>query len=81
MRFDKFKQQILGRMKPEELLAKRDEVIKLFGTEESVRVGSILPFLIAWITVGKTLNSDLDEYAVWLWLGLRKLCTSSASLA
>ena len=70
MRFDKFRQQVLGQMKPEELLAKRDEVIRLFGAEESARVGSALPFITAWIVVGKALNGDLGEYAVWIWLGL-----------
>jgi hypothetical protein len=57
-------------MKPKDLLSRRDEVIKLFGVDESLRVGSAVPFLIAWITVGKALNRDLGEYAVWIWLGL-----------
>ena len=70
MHFDRFKRQILGSMNLDELLAKRDEVRKLFGVEESTRVSSTLPFLIAWLAVGKALNHDMGEGAVWAWLCL-----------
>jgi hypothetical protein len=70
MHFDKFKEQILGRMTPDELLAKRDEVLRIFAAEDSVRFWSVLPFLSAWMAVGKALDRDLGEYAVWIWLCL-----------
>ena len=70
MHFYRFKQKILGDMKLEELLAEREEARKLFGSEESARVGSALPLFIAWLAVGKALNRDIGEPAVWTWLCL-----------
>jgi hypothetical protein len=70
MSSDKFKQKLIAEMDPDEFLAKRNEVLRIFRAEESVRVSSALPFLVAWGSVGQVLNADLGEYTVWLWLGI-----------